>query len=127
MKSIKAIAIALTFFLSGAAFAARTQPPASSADTDPQSVTINVTNKGYEPASFTLQKDIPAKVTFVRKSKTTCGTEIAIPEYDIKRELPLDEPVMVEFTPTKAGEFTFACGMNMLKGKIVVVEKSSTK
>ena len=127
MKPIIAIAIALTFFLSGAAFAASTQPPASSGDTDPQAVTINVTNKGYEPASFNLQKDVPAKVTFVRKSKTTCGTEIVIPEYNIKRELPLDEPVVVELTPTKTGEFTFACGMDMLKGKIVVVEKSSTK
>jgi len=28
----------------------------------------------------------------------------------------------VEFTPTKTGEFAFACGMNMLKGKLLVQE-----
>ena len=38
------------------------------------------------------------------------------------RELPLNKPVDVEFTPTKTGEFGFACGMNMLKGKLVVQE-----
>jgi plastocyanin domain-containing protein len=43
-----------------------------------------------------------------------------IPDYDIKRELPLNEPVVVEFTPEKAGTISFACGMNMQRGKIVV-------
>ena len=28
----------------------------------------------------------------------------------------------VEFTPQKAGEFTFTCGMNMLRGKLIVEE-----
>ena len=40
-------------------------------------------------------------------------------DYGIKRELPLNESVTVEFTPRK-GEFTFACGMNMVKGKLIV-------
>jgi plastocyanin domain-containing protein len=26
----------------------------------------------------------------------------------------------VEFTPDKAGEFIFACGMNMVRGKLIV-------
>jgi plastocyanin domain-containing protein len=32
----------------------------------------------------------------------------------------LNEPVTIEFTPTKAGDVAFACRMNMLKGVIVV-------
>jgi plastocyanin domain-containing protein len=103
------------------------ESPENKKEPEPQLVTITLTDKGYEPASIKLQKDIPAKVTFVRKSKTTCGTEIVIPEYQIKRELPLDERVVVEFTPAKTGEFKFACGMNMLRGKIVVREKVSPK
>jgi RND family efflux transporter MFP subunit len=85
-----------------------------------QAVTVTLNAKGYQPASFKLKQGLPARVTFVRKVEATCGTEIVIPEYDIKRELPLNEPVTVEFTPNKSGEFTFACGMNMLRGKIVV-------
>jgi len=37
------------------------------------------------------------------------------------RDLPAHETTPVEFTPDKPGEFTFTCGMNMLRGKLVVV------
>jgi multidrug efflux pump subunit AcrA (membrane-fusion protein) len=33
---------------------------------------------------------------------------------------PLNEPVAIEFTPSKAGEIAFACGMSMLHGTVVV-------
>ena len=35
-------------------------------------------------------------------------------------ELPFNEPVVVEFTPDKSGEFALACGMGMLRGKVIV-------
>ena len=89
-------------------------------DSEVQSVRVVLADNGYEPASFQLKRDLPARVTFVRESKTTCGTEIVIPEYQVKCALPLNEPVVVEFTPNKSGEFTFACGMGMLRGKIIV-------
>src|SRR5437764_11119171 len=85
-----------------------------------QTATIKLTKEGYQPESFKLKRDVPARVTFVRETDETCGKEIVIKEYDIKRALPLNEPVVVEFTPRKTGEFTFACGMNMLRGKIIV-------
>jgi plastocyanin domain-containing protein len=43
-----------------------------------------------------------------------------IPDFNIKRDLPFREPVVVEFTPAKRGVFKFTCGMEMLEGKIVV-------
>jgi plastocyanin domain-containing protein len=39
---------------------------------------------------------------------------------NIKKALPLNEPVTIEFTPQNAGELAFACGVNMLKGRVVV-------
>jgi len=59
-------------------------------------------------------------VTFVRKTDETCANEVVIKEYKIERNLPLNEPVTVEFKSRK-GEFSFACGMGMIKGKLVVV------
>ncbi|HKC87892.1 MAG TPA: efflux RND transporter periplasmic adaptor subunit [Blastocatellia bacterium] len=85
-----------------------------------QTVTVTLTEKGYQPDSFKLRKGIPARITFVRKVEATCGAEIVLAEYNIKRELPLNQPVIVEFTPAKAGEFKFACGMDMIKGKLIV-------
>ena len=35
-------------------------------------------------------------------------------------ELPAFKTVPVEFTPDKPGEYTFTCGMNMLRGRLVV-------
>lgn len=88
-----------------------------------QAATIAVTENGFEPSTITLKPNVPVKLTFVRQTDKTCAKAIAIPEYKINRELPLNEPVVVQFTPKKTGEFTFACGMNMLKGKLVVEEK----
>jgi hypothetical protein len=72
-----------------------------------QSVEVTLTKNGYEPASFQLKSDVPARVTFVRKVEATCGTEVVIKEYGIKRKLPLNEPVVVEFTPHKSGDLHF--------------------
>ena len=84
-----------------------------------QTATVEVTSKGFEPDSLKLKVGVPAKVTFVRKTDQTCAKEVVIKEYGIERKLPLNEPVTVEFTPRK-GEFSFACGMNMIKGKLIV-------
>jgi len=84
-----------------------------------QTATVEVTDKGFEPSSLKLKAGAPAKVTFVRKTDETCAKEVVIKEYNINRKLPLNEPVTVEFTPHK-GEFSFACGMDMIKGKLIV-------
>lgn len=86
---------------------------------DAQTATVEITSKGFEPSSLKLKAGASAKVTFVRKTDETCAKEVALKDYKINRALPLNEPVTVEFTPHK-GEFTFACGMNMVKGKLIV-------
>jgi plastocyanin domain-containing protein len=88
-----------------------------------QSLKISITPKGFEPSSITLKKGVPATITFIRQTSDTCATSVQIPEYKIKRELPLNQAVTVEINPTKTGEFAFMCGMNMLKGSLVVVEQ----
>ncbi len=87
-----------------------------------QEATVKVTEKGYEPAELKLRLGVPARLTFIRETDATCGTEVVFPEYDINQVLPLKERVIVEFTPQKSGEFGFTCGMKMLKGKLVVAE-----
>ena len=93
--------------------------PAAKQQNGPQTATIEINSKGFDPGSLKLKAGVPAKVTFVRKTDEGCAKEVVIKEYNINRALPLNEPVIVEFTPRK-GEFTFACGMNMLKGKLIV-------
>ena len=85
-----------------------------------QSVRINLTERGYQPSSFRLKKGVPAHVTFIRKTTDECGEEIVIPAYNIRRFLPVGRAVLVRFTPKKTGTFGFACGMDMLHGKLIV-------
>ena len=81
---------------------------------------VVVSERGYEPARVTLRAGTPARITFLRTTDKTCGTEVVFPSLNITRALPLNEPVVVEFTPPKSGDIAFVCGMNMLKGVIVV-------
>src|SRR5262245_28813224 len=84
-----------------------------------QTATVEITDKGFQPSSLKLKAGAPAKVTFMRKTDETCAKEVVIKDYNINRKLPLNEPITVEFTPRR-GELTFACGMNMIKGKLIV-------
>jgi RND family efflux transporter MFP subunit len=97
-------------------------PPASSGSgtASVQSAKIVVNEQGFEPAKVALRAGMPARLTFVRTTDKTCGTEVVFPSLNIKRALPLNEPVAIEFTPAKSGEVAFACGMNMFRGTVVV-------
>lgn len=85
-----------------------------------QTAKIVVNEQGYEPAKVTLRAGRPARLTFIRTTDKTCGTEVVFPSLNIKRPLPLNEPVVIEFTPTKSEDIAFACGMNMLRGTVTV-------
>jgi cobalt-zinc-cadmium efflux system membrane fusion protein len=87
---------------------------------EPQGGKILVTEKGYEPAKLTLRAGAPARLTFVRTTDKTCGTEVVFPSLNIRKALPLNAPVVIEFTPKSSGEIGFVCGMNMLRGTVVV-------
>lgn len=94
--------------------------PQDTPATGVQEATVVVGEAGFEPASLTLRAGVPARVTFLRTTDTTCATEVVFPSLELKRALPLNEPVVVAFTPPASGEIAFACGMNMIKGSVVV-------
>lgn len=85
-----------------------------------QEARVQVTETGFEPSRLVLKAGTPVRITFTRTSDRTCATAVVFPSLEIRRELPLNTPVTVEFTPASAGEATFACGMNMLKGTVVI-------
>lgn len=116
-KTIKIIFACLLLF-AFASSAAATKPRNTKRKV--QRATVEITKQGYQPVSITLRRGILARITFVRKTEATCAKEVVFPEYGIKRELPLDTPVVISFTPNKKGEFTFSCGMDMMRGKLIV-------
>jgi plastocyanin len=85
-----------------------------------QKLKITVSENGYEPANFQLKRGVPAEITFERTDEKNCGTELVFDTYGIRKELKVGQPVKVNFTPDKDGEFQFTCGMGMLRGAVVV-------
>ena len=87
---------------------------------DSQQVKVIITEQGFEPSRVMFRSGVPARLTFVRLTDKTCATEVAFASLNVRRALPLNEPVQIEFTPAKPGEIGFSCGMNMLRGTITV-------
>jgi hypothetical protein len=87
---------------------------------EPQGGKVLVPENGYEPAMPTLRAGAPARTTFVRTTDNTCGIEVVFPSLNIRRPLPLNEPVVIEFTPQESRAILFMCGMNMLRGTLAV-------
>lgn len=93
-------------------------PGADSADV--QAATIAVTESGFEPDRVSVRAGVPARLTFIRTTDKTCATEVVFPSLDLKRAMPLNQPVVVAIKPSKIGDVAFLCGMKMLKGAVVV-------
>jgi membrane fusion protein, heavy metal efflux system len=85
-----------------------------------QEARVLITPQGFEPDTLTLTAGTPAKITFVRTTDKTCATEIVVASLNIRRPLPINQPVAIEFPPGPPGEIGFACGMHMLRGTILV-------
>ena len=83
-------------------------------------IAITVTEDGFEPPVVTVAAGQPVKLVVTRKTTKTCATELVMKEHNINQPLPLDTPVEITFTPTHPGELTYACAMDMYKGKVVV-------
>ena len=95
--------------------AADAKPPANA-----KTVEMSVTEKGVEPDNVTVKKGEPVHLVVTRKTAQTCATEIDIKDLGIKKELPLNKAVAIDFTPQKTGEIKYVCGMDMLGGKLIV-------
>jgi membrane fusion protein, heavy metal efflux system len=81
---------------------------------------VVVSEKGFEPATVRFHAGAPARVTFVRTTDNTCAKDVIVPSLNIRRALPLNEPVVIELPAKQPGEIAFVCGMNMFRGSVVV-------
>lgn len=99
--------------------------PAKAANVPAGATKITVSADGYEPASISVSKGEPVKLAFYRADSNNCGGEIVFAEQKIRKKLPVGKTVLVEFTPAEAGDIAFACGMDMLRGKLVVSENQN--
>ncbi|HSS44516.1 MAG TPA: cupredoxin domain-containing protein [Thermoanaerobaculia bacterium] len=115
------LGVFLIFFLHIFFFGRRPTVSARPLPSRPQEITIIVAG-GYTPDSIVARKDMPLKLIFDRRESNPCSDEVVLPEFQIRRSLPAHQKTVIEVVPRRTGEFPFSCGMNMLHGKIRVVE-----
>ena len=79
-----------------------------------------VVKGGYTPDTIVVRAGEPVRLQFYRDETADCSERVVFEDFGIDAALPPFQTTAVEFTPEEAGEFRFRCGMNMLKGLLVV-------
>ncbi|GHV97211.1 copper-binding protein [Lactobacillus nasalidis] len=79
-----------------------------------------VVKGGYEPEVLYLKKGVPAEVTFKMEDQTACLSHVVFSTLGVDKDLSKEKTVKIDIPTQKAGEFDYACGMNMFHGKVVV-------
>ena len=75
---------------------------------------------GYTPDTILVQAGKPVRLQFYRDETADCSERVVFDAFGINQTLPAFQTTTVEFTPKTPGEYPFRCGMNMLKGLLVV-------
>ena len=79
-----------------------------------------VVKGGYTPDTIVVQAGKPVRLQFYRDETADCSERVVFERLGIDQQLPAFQTTAVEFTPDQPGEYPFRCGMNMLKGLLVV-------
>jgi Cu+-exporting ATPase len=86
-----------------------------------QVVTITVKG-GYSPDLVQVRTGMPVRLLFERRESGDCSSRVVMPDFGINQALPANTVTAVDLVPQTAGEFGFACGMNMLHGRLQVLD-----
>ena len=109
-----AVAFVLWYF-----FGERERVAASTGRGGVQEIKITVKG-GYSPDVVVVREHVPVRLNFYRDETASCSEQVIFPDFGISRHLPPFKTTSIEFTPDRAGEFTFMCGMSMMRGKLIV-------
>lgn len=83
-----------------------------------QDVAITVRG-GYTPNVVRVEAGIPLRVTFDRQESGDCTSRVVFPDLRVSAALPAFGTATVDLPALTAGTYEFACGMNMIHGRLV--------
>lgn len=83
------------------------------------SVDITV-DGGYSPDVISISHGKTTKIYFIRKDPSSCLEEVVLPDFKIRKYLPLNKKVSISISPKKTGTYEIVCGMGMFHEKILV-------
>lgn len=74
----------------------------------------------YTPDRITVREGERVRLRFIRQESSSCTREVVFSSLNLRRELPPHHPVVIDLPALTPGEHEFHCGMNMVRGTIVV-------
>jgi heme/copper-type cytochrome/quinol oxidase subunit 2 len=84
-------------------------------------VKMLVSTNGYSPNVIRVKKGVPVELEISNPlDSSNCLSTFMIPDFNINNIKLKTGTTKLSFTPDKSGEYTFSCGMQMFKGKIIV-------
>jgi uncharacterized protein len=89
-------------------------PVAATQANGKQVVTMRVVDFNYIPAVFEVKQGIPVEWRIDASEAVGCGLVLLAPGLGIRRLLSSVSTTSITFTPRRAGEFQFNCGMGMM-------------
>jgi Cu+-exporting ATPase len=75
---------------------------------------------GYRPDVIRVRQGVPVEVVFDRQESGDCTSRVVFPDLAVTAALPAFARTTVRLDPVRAGSFGFACGMNMVRGTLLV-------
>lgn len=84
-----------------------------------QSIDI-IVKGGYSPDTIQATVGVPLRITFDRQESGSCTEKVIIPAFRIAADLPANRRTTIVLTPDTPGVYEFACGMNMVHGKLII-------
>ena len=114
VSGVTLIALVLWYF-----FGEREATAAAVDDRGVQEVKITVKG-GYSPDVIVVKQGKLVRLDFYRDETASCSEQVVFGDFGIARDLPAFKTTTIELVPEEAGEYTFTCGMNMMRGKLIV-------
>lgn len=90
------------------------------AQSNGREIQIRVDERGYHPGSVHVERGETVTLVFTRTTARGCGGTLVIPSRNVRRELPVDQPVSVRLSIRERERLSFTCGMGMYRGSLVV-------
>ena len=83
--------------------------------------TVNVVVQGaYAPNLIRARQGVPLRIVFDRREGGECTSQVVFSDFRKSFELPAFKKTTVTILPEAVGEFPFACGMNMVHGRLII-------
>ncbi|MES2642502.1 MAG: cupredoxin domain-containing protein [Myxococcota bacterium] len=93
--------------------------PEAHAEPAPREIAVQVQG-AYKPDRIEVTAEERARLVFTRTEYTGCTREVVFPELGIRKELPTNQAVAIDLPVLAPGTYQFHCGMNMIRGTLVV-------